>query len=217
MVSPDDCFGSKRGVRTGCLHTFDKTSEETASKNTSPQRHGDKICCASSEAHSLHFFGPLGHCEFPAIFREGMHRVTVAPQHRKESSADAVRRCTQNTLMLPCGSKTVGHAFDIDGHALPASSHRRSRGQVPIRVFCVYRLPTSAMKFLLCCAATDAGGRIAWYVRVAAHASGATPWHGARTAPISVAANGCATFICVICGQRRLRDCVSTQTRELGR
>jgi hypothetical protein len=126
MVSPDDCFGSKRGVRTGCLHTFDKTSEETASKNTSPQRHGDKICCASSEAHSLHFFGPLGHCEFPAIFREGMHRVTVAPQHRKESNADAGRRCTQNTLMLPCGSKTVGHTFDIDGHALPASRHRRS-------------------------------------------------------------------------------------------
>ena len=40
--------------------------------------------------------------------------------------------------MLPCGSKTVGHAFDIDGHALPASGHRRSRGPVPICVlWCV--------------------------------------------------------------------------------
>jgi hypothetical protein len=61
--------------------------------------------------------------------------VTVAPQHRKESNADTGRRCTQNTLMLPCGSKTVGHALDINGHALPASRHRRSRSPVPIRVF----------------------------------------------------------------------------------
>ena len=50
---------------------------------------------------------------FPATCREGLRRVTVAPQHRKESSADAVRRCTQNTLMLPCGSKTVDHATDM--------------------------------------------------------------------------------------------------------
>jgi hypothetical protein len=76
-------------------------------------------------------------------------RKTVAPQHRKAFSADAVRRCTQNTLMLPCGSKTVDHAFDIDGHALSASSHRRTRGPVPIRVFCVHRLTASALKFLL--------------------------------------------------------------------
>ena len=48
------------------------------------------------------------------------------PNPRRRVSADAVRRCTQNTLMLPCGSKTVGHTFDIDGHALPASRHRRS-------------------------------------------------------------------------------------------
>ena len=78
--------------------------------------------------------------EFPAICLEGVRRVTVAPQYPKESSAAAVRRYTQNTRMLPCGSKTIGHAFDIDGHALPASSHRRSRGPVPIRVFRVYRL-----------------------------------------------------------------------------
>ena len=50
-------------------------------------------------------------------------RVTVAPWHRKESNADAGRRWTQNTLMVPCGFKTVDYA-------LPASSHRRSRGPV---------------------------------------------------------------------------------------
>jgi hypothetical protein len=62
---------------------------------------------------------------------EGLRRVTVAPQHKKESNADAVRRCTQNTLMLPCGSKTVDHAFDIDVQALPASGRRWSRGPIP--------------------------------------------------------------------------------------
>jgi len=72
-----------------------------------------------------------------------------APQHRKESNADAERRCTQNTLMLPCGSKTVDHAFDIDGHALPASSHRWSGDAVPIRVFCVHRLAASATKIAI--------------------------------------------------------------------
>jgi hypothetical protein len=91
--------------------------------------------------------------EFPAACQEGLRRETVAPQHRKESSADAVRRCTQNTLILPCCSKTVDHAFDIDGRALPASSHRRPRGTVPIGVFCVHRLSASALKFLLCGAA----------------------------------------------------------------
>jgi hypothetical protein len=87
--------------------------------------------------------------EFPAICREGLHRATVAPQHRKESSADAVRRCTQNTLMLPCDSKTIDHAFDIDVQALPASNHGRSRGPVPIRVFCVHRLPAFATKIAM--------------------------------------------------------------------
>ena len=57
--------------------------------------------------------------------------------------------------MLLCGSKTVDvdRAFDIDGHALPGSSHRRSRSPVPIRVSCVHRLPVSALNFLLCGAA----------------------------------------------------------------
>jgi hypothetical protein len=119
--------------------------------------------------------------EFPATCR-GVRRVTMAPQHRKESSADVVRRCTQNTLMLPCGSKTVDHAFDIDGHALPASSHRRSRGPVPIGVFCVHRLAASAPKFLLCGAAGRCW-RTHCQARVAAHASGATPWHCASMAP----------------------------------
>jgi hypothetical protein len=113
----------------------------------------------------------------------GKGRVAdVAPQHRKESNADAERRCTQNTLMLPCGSKTVDHAFDIDGHALPASSHRWSGGAVPIRVFCVHRLAASAMKFLLCGAA-DRCWRTHCQARVGAHASGATPWHSACMAP----------------------------------
>ena len=106
----------------------------------------------------------------------------VAPQHRKESNADAVRRCTQNTLMLPCGSKTVDHAFNIDGHALPAWSHRWSRRPVPIGVFCVHRLTSSALKFLLC-GATDRCWQTHCQARVAAHASGATPWHSACMAP----------------------------------
>ncbi len=87
--------------------------------------------------------------EFLATGSEGAPRVTVTPQDRKESRADAERRCTQNTLMLPCGSKTVAHAFDINGHALPSSSHMRSRGPVPIGVFCVHRLTSSALKFSL--------------------------------------------------------------------
>jgi hypothetical protein len=128
--------------------------------------------------------------------------VTVAPQHRKESSADVVRRCTQNTLMLPCSSKTVDHAFDIDGHALPASSHRRSRGPVPIGVFCVHRLPASALKFLLCGAAGRCW-RTHCQARVAAHASDAHLGTARVWRPVLVVANGCAvslwfnTFYCV--------------------
>ncbi len=34
--------------------------------------------------------------EFPATCGEGVRRVTVAPQHRKEFSADAERRCTRH-------------------------------------------------------------------------------------------------------------------------
>ena len=79
-------------------------------------------------------------------------------------------------------SKTIGHAFDIDGHALPASSHRRSRGPVPIRVFCVHRLAASALRFLLCGAAGRCW-RTHCQARVAAHASGATPSHCACIAP----------------------------------
>ena len=120
------------------------------------------------------------------IFRQPVgkrvRRVTEAPQHKKESSADAGRRCTQNTLMLPCGSKTVDHAFNIDGHALPAWSHRWSRRPVPIGVFCVHRLASSALKFLLC-GATDRCWQTHCQARVAAHASGATPWHSACMAP----------------------------------
>ena len=137
------------------------------------------------------------HCgvrRIPATCREGVRRVTVAPQHRKESNADAGRRCTQNTRMLPCGSKPGDHAFDLDGHALAASSHRRSRGPVPIRVFCVHRLAASVLKLLL----WGAAGRC-WrthcQARIAAHASGATPWHGARVwRPVLVVANGCAAL-----------------------
>ena len=128
------------------------------------------------------------------ITAKGVRRVTVAPQHRKESNADVGRRCTQNTLMVPCGSKTVDYAFGIDGHALPASSHRRSRGPVPIRVFCVHRLAASALRFLLCGAAGQCW-RTHCQARVAAHASGATPWHSACIAPVLVAANGCAACI----------------------
>src|SRR3984885_16330604 len=84
--------------------------------------------------------------------------------------------------MLPCGSKTVDHAFDIDGHALPAPSHRWSRRPVPIRVFCVHRLAASALRFLLCGAA-DRCWRTHCQARVGAHASGATPWHSACMAP----------------------------------
>ena len=128
----------------------------------------------------------------------GGRRVTVAPQHRKESSGDTVRRCTQNTLMLPCGSKTVDHAFDIDGHALPASSHRWSGGAVPIRVFCVHHLPASALRFLLCGAA-DRCWRTHCQARVGAHASGATPWRGACMAPRF----GCGQRLrCVLCVHR---------------
>jgi hypothetical protein len=133
--------------------------------------------------------------------------VTVAPQHRKASSADTVRRCTQNTLMFPRGSKTVAHAFDIDRQALPASSHRRSRGPVPIRVFCVHRLAASALKFLLC----GAAGRC-WrthrQARVAANASAATPWHCACMAPRF----GCGQRLrCVIL---RRKDYHSTPSRS---
>ena len=156
---------------------------------------------------------------FPATCREGVRRVTVAPQHRKESNADAERRCTQNTLMLPCGSKTVAHAFDIDGHALPASNHRRSRGPVPIRVFCVHRLAASALRFLLCGAA-DRCWRTHCQARVGAHASGATPWHSACMAPRLVAANGCAAFssgfhACIPDRPVRLADAATAMQKAL--
>jgi hypothetical protein len=131
--------------------------------------------------------------EFPATCRGGVRRVTVAPQHRKESSADVVRRCTQNTLMLPCGSKTVDHAFDIDGHALPTSSHRRSRSPVPIRVFCVHRLAASALKLLLCGAAGRCW-RTHCQARVAAHASDAHLGTARVWRPVLVVANGCAAY-----------------------
>jgi hypothetical protein len=75
----------------------------------------------SSTSSGLIFETTAACDEFPAACREGARRVRVAAQHRKESSADVVRRCTQNTLMLPCRSKTVDHACDIDGRGLPAS------------------------------------------------------------------------------------------------
>jgi hypothetical protein len=140
--------------------------------------------------------------EFPATRGEGVRRVTVAPQHRKASSADAVRRCTQNTLMFPRGSKTVAHAFDIDRQALPASSHRRSRGPVPIRVFCVHRLAASALKFLLCGAAGRCW-RTHCQARVAANASAATPWHCACMAPRV----GCGQRLRCVLGVKSLLAC----------
>ena len=51
--------------------------------------------------------------------------------------------------MLLCCFKTVDLAFDIDVQALPASSHARRRGPVPIRVFCVHRLSASATKIAI--------------------------------------------------------------------
>jgi hypothetical protein len=66
--------------------------------------------------------------EFPATCREG---VPVAPRHRKESSADTVRRCTQNTLMFLCGSKTIDYAFNIEGHALPVRVTGGAAAQSP--------------------------------------------------------------------------------------
>jgi hypothetical protein len=72
---------------------------------------------------------------------ERVRRVTVASQHRKESNADAVRRCTQNTLMLPCGSKTVDHArtriASIESQAEPRPSHHPRVLRASSRYICV--------------------------------------------------------------------------------
>jgi hypothetical protein len=110
-------------------------------------------------------------------------RETVAPQHKNESGADAGRRCTQNTLMLQCGSKTVDHAsISMDGRAAGIESQAAPR-PVPIRVFCVHRLPASALKFLLCGAADRF-----WRTHPAPYdLGGARVWRR-----VLVAANGCA-------------------------
>lgn len=86
---------------------------------------------------------PANHClpgSTPGPMMLRPHKVSalvarlVAPRHRKEFSAD-VSRCTPNTQMLRCGSRTVGQAFDRQACAAeveqPAETrlgrHRRVR------------------------------------------------------------------------------------------